>query len=227
MFGLTTNEQKLLRNLRTPRKIQDFLVALPCNFEHGGETCMSPRRVLRERRAHCIEGAMLAAAALRLHGHPSLLMDFQTVEDDEDHVIAVFRQHGRWGAISKTNHAILRWRDPVYRTPDELAMSYFHEYQDRGRKTLRAYSKPVDLSRFDRRGWMTAEDDLWYIAEYLDSVPHVKILDRRRIGLLRRLDPIEMKAYKLVEWERKKPVIARTPPFTKGGGRSNLTIASD
>lgn len=201
MFEFTEKELAVLRRLSTPRKIQDFLVKLPSNFEKDGETCMSPRRVLREGRAHCIEGAMLAAAALRVHGFPPLLMDFQTVADDEDHVIAVFKQHGRWGAISKTNHAILRWRDPVYRSPDELAMSYFHEYQDRGRKTLRAYSRPVDLSRFDRRGWMTAEEDLWYIADYVDAVPHVKILDRRRIGLLRQLDTIELKAHKLTEWK--------------------------
>lgn len=199
----TREELRVLRGLDTPRKIQDFLNALPMNFERGGDTCLSPRGVLAERRAHCMEGAMFAAAALRLHGEPALVMDFVAAKEDEDHVIAPFRQHGRWGAISKTNHAVLRYREPVYRSVHELAMSYFHEYMMwDGRKTLRAYSAPVDLARFDKRGWMTSEEDIWYVPEHLCDVRHFPILSRAQQAGLRRADPIEVRAMKIVEWRK-------------------------
>jgi len=202
-FGLTGGELRTLKKLNTPRKIQDFLNTLRINFEEKGETCMSPRRVLRERKAHCMEGAMLAAAALRLHGHAPLVVDLTAVKRDDDHVLAVFRQHGHWGAITKTNHAVLRYREPVYRSIRELVLSFFHEYfMDDGRKTLRSYSLPVDLSRFDKRGWMTAEDDVWYIPDYLADVRHIPLLTKRHIATLRRADPTEIRAGKLVEWRR-------------------------
>src|SRR5688572_17064664 len=172
---LTRDERKILRALDAPWKIQDFLNATPTNHEPDGDTCLSPRRVLREKRAHCMEGAMLAAAALRFHGEPPLVVDLMGAPDDCDHVIAVFRRNGHWGAISKTNHSVLRYREPVYRTIRELVMSYFHEYssQETGKKTLRSYSAPVDLSRFDALGWMTREDDVWEIPSYLADVRHV------------------------------------------------------
>jgi hypothetical protein len=199
--GLNAEELRVLRRLSSPRKVQDFLDALPMNFEPGGDTCMSPRRVLRERRAHCLEGAMLAAAALRLQGRPPLVMDLEATDDDHDHVVALFKERGRWGAISKTNHAVLRWREPVYRTPRELAMSYFHEYfLDDGRKTLRAFSAPVDLSRFDRRGWTVAEEDLWDVERHLYEVRHSSILDPGQARRLRPADPVEIRAGKVVEW---------------------------
>ena len=116
----------MLARLRTPIQIQDFVSALPVNFEPDGDTCLSVAGALRGRRAHCIEGAFIAACALWMNGEQPLLMDFQARGDD-DHVIALFRQNGLWGAISKSNHIWLRWRDPVYRSPRELAMSYFHE----------------------------------------------------------------------------------------------------
>src|SRR5512142_217167 len=147
----TTEERRAFRRLDSPRKVQDFLDAVPMNFCEDGDTCMSPRRVLRENRAHCLEGAMFAAAAFRTHGRPPLVLDLEATDDDHDHVVALFRERGRWGAVSKTNHAVLRYREPVYRSVRELALSYFHEYfLDDGRKTLRRYSDPVDLSRFDR-----------------------------------------------------------------------------
>ena len=143
---LSPLERDLLQKLSTPQKIQDYLDTLPINFELQGETYMSPRRVIKEKTAHCFEGALLAAAALAYHGQPPLLMDFQTVPDDEDHVVALFKQHDHWGAISKTNHGILRYRDAVYTSPRELAMSYFHEYLEwNGKKSLRYYSKSYDL----------------------------------------------------------------------------------
>jgi hypothetical protein len=202
MLQLSASELRFLKSLNTPRKIQDFLEAIPINHEPDGDTCFSPRRVLEERRAHCIEGAMLAALALRLNGHRPLVMDLTSTKDDFDHVVAVFRKHGRWGAISKTNHAVLRYREPVYATVRELALSYFHEYfDDRGRKTLRSFSRPIDLSRFDDRGWMTSEADVWYIPEHLADVPHQSILTRQHIPALRRADPIEISAGKLVQWK--------------------------
>lgn len=202
MEGFDTKELLILRRLNTPAKIQDFLDRIPMNFEPEGDTCLSPRRVLRERRAHCMEGAMLAAAALRLAGYPPLVMDLQAAAHDLDHVVAIFMQGGCYGAISKTNHGVLRYRDPVYESLRELAMSYFHEYTtDDGRKSLRTFSRAVDLSRFDRRGWMTDEDDVWYIPTYVDEVKHFPILTTSQIRKLRRADPMERKIGKIIEWE--------------------------
>jgi hypothetical protein len=203
-FGLTPSELRTLRALDTPRKVQDFLDRVPQNFERGGDSCLSPRMVLRERRAHCIEGAMLADVALRLQGRPPLVVDLEASDDDHDHVIAVFKERGRWGAISKTNHAVLRWREPVYASVRELVMSYFHEYfTHAGKKTLRAFSRPVDLRRFDRRGWMTAEEDVWYVPEFLCDVAHEKILLPGQAARLRRADAVEIRAGKILEWRKK------------------------
>jgi hypothetical protein len=204
--GLTREERSLFSRLDAPGKIQDFLNAIPINREPEGDTCLSPRRVLRERRAHCIEGAMLAAAILRHHGERPLIVDMEGAAWDEDHVIAVFQKRGHWGAISKTNHYSLRYREPVYRTIRELIMSYFHEYTplDNDRKSLRAYSNPIDLSRFDRRGWLTDEQDVWYVPEYLVEAKHFPILDRGQIASLRRADPIEVRAAELEEWPKRR-----------------------
>lgn len=205
MFGLNSRELKLLRSLSTPHKIQDFLDTLPINFEKDGETCMSPRRVLRTRTAHCMEGAMLAALALRLAGHKPLVLDLKVTGDDDDHVVALFLRNGHWGAISKTNHGTLRYRDPVYRSVRELAMSYFHEYTEpKGKKVLRSYSRPVDLSRFDSRGWMTAEEDVWYVPEAVDDARHYNILLPSQSAVLRKADPMERTLGSLLEWKKGK-----------------------
>ena len=201
MYGLQTSELRLLHRLSTPRKIQDYLETLRANDGH--DTCRSPRNVIRTRRAHCIEGAMLAALALRIHGHRPLIVDFESAPHDLDHVVAVFKSHGHWGAISKTNHAVLRYREPVYRSIRELALSYFHEYFDGdGRKTMRTYSRPVDLARFDRQGWITSDEDVWYVAEHLVDIPHIPILSRAQLAGLRLADPIECKAGELVQWNK-------------------------
>jgi len=211
MFGLTHDELRTLKRLSSPVKIQDFLDGLPYNFEPEGDTCMSPRRVLEERRAHCIEGAMVAALALRLQGERPLLMDLTAAPHDFDHVIALYRRHGHWGAVSKTNHAVLRFRDPVYRTIRELAMSYFHEYtDDDGNKTLRSFSRPMDLTRFDRADWMTSGENLWQICDALDDVPHTKILvSPSHAKKLRRQDATEQRAGKIVQWKRPRRSRAR------------------
>ena len=185
--GFTPGEIQALRALKTPRGIQRALDAMPY---HVAGTAWSPRRVLRERTAHCLEGAVFAAAALRVLGHPPLLLDLEAVQDS-DHVIAVFRHRGHWGAIAKSNFSGLRYREPVYRSVRELAMSYFDGYINlRGERTLRAASRPVNLARFDqtRPGWMTAPGDLWWIAEHLVGVPHAPLLTRAMIGALSRVD---------------------------------------
>lgn len=207
MFGLTTEELRLLRRLNSPRKVQDFLNTLEQNHEPEGDTCLSPRRVIREKRAHCIEGAMLAALAFRLQGQKPLILDLESAFHDVDHVVALFKQHGCWGAVSKTNHAVLRYREPVYRTIRELVLSYFHEYFDKnGFKTLRRYSLPVDLSRFDKQGWMTSEGDVWFVAQYLVDVSHEALLTRSQIATLRRADSIEIKIGEIVEWKNGRRV---------------------
>jgi hypothetical protein len=187
--GFDSREMRLLKGLGTPEKIQRFLDhEIAYNKEKGGATCRSPRRVLRDRTGHCVEGALLAAAALQVYGYPPLLLDLEAVRDD-DHVIALFKQHGHWGSIAKSNYAGLRFREPVYRTLRELVMSYFeHYYNPAAEKTLRAYSRPVNLSRFDGIGWMTAEEDLWTIPEYLAEISHTAILKPRTDRRLSRVD---------------------------------------
>jgi len=167
----------VFRRLSTPEKIQRFLDCdLGYNKEVGGETCLSPRLVLRRRTAHCMEGALFGAAALRMLGHPPLLLDLEAVRDD-DHVLALFRRRGNWGALAKSNYAGLRYREPVYRSLRELVMSYFeHYYNLRREKTLRRYSRPVDLRRFDARCWMTSEEDVWFVPEYLTTISHTALL---------------------------------------------------
>ncbi len=189
MTGAFNREERaVLRKLSRPEKIQEFLDQLPYNKEKDGDTCRSPRRVLRDRTAQCMEGALFAAAALHFHGHPPLLLDLEA-EHDDDHCVAIYRERGHWGAVGKSNYAGLRIREPVYRTMRELALSYFeHYYNPKGRKTLRNYSSPVDLRRFDRIHWMTAEEDLWVIPEYLCDVPHRRLITPAMSRHLRRMD---------------------------------------
>jgi hypothetical protein len=197
---LSVEERRLFRRLDTPVRIQDFLESLPINFEPHGWTCMSPRQVLRERRAHCLEGALFAAAALWYHGRRPLLLDLKANRHDIDHVVAPFRAGRSWGAVSKTNHAVLRFRDPVYRGPRELAMSYFHEYfRDDGRKTLVSFSDPFDLRPLGW-GWIVSETPLWDLSHALDVSRHRRILPGRARRRLRRADPIERDAGRLIAW---------------------------
>ena len=174
-FGFTRRELRSLQALRSPAGVQRALDAMPY---HLATTAWSPRRVLRERTAHCLEGAIFAAAALRVLGFPPLLLDLEAVQDT-DHVIAVYRTEGHWGTIAKSNFSGLRCRAPVYRTLREMVMSYFEDYINlRGDRTLRAHSRPVNLARFDRlhTGWMTSEADLWWIPEHLVEIPHTPVL---------------------------------------------------
>ena len=193
-LGLTRAEFRVLARLNTPQKIQDYLSAIPQNFEIGGETCLSVREVLRQRRAHCIEGAMLAACALWIQGEPPLLLDLKA-ERDYDHVVALFRRDGCWGAISKTNPPLLRWRDPVYRTLRELGMSYVHEYANRRhQKTLRSYGGPFDLRRVPVATWVTGTRNCWDIGGGLNDLPHVTLVTRKQARHLRLRDAVEREA---------------------------------
>jgi hypothetical protein len=207
-LGLTRAEFALLRRLDTPRKIQEFIVRLDQNFEERGETCYSVRQVLDTRKAHCIEGAMLAACAFWVHGEPPLLFDMRAVRDF-DHVVALYRRQGRWGAISKTNGVFIRSRDPVYSTLRELAMSYFHEYCNRREhKTLREYSLPYDLRRVDPSIWVTGEH-AWRVAEALDELRHFKLMNGWHLREVTRRDPIERRAARLCQFPVPRVLVQR------------------
>ncbi len=201
-----SKEKVILRGLGSPAKIQDFLNSLPFNHEQDGETYMSARRVLTHGTAHCFEGALLAAAALMYHGHKPLLMDLQAARGDQDHVVALFKEGSYWGAISKTNHGVLRYREPVYASVRELALSYFHEYflQSSGKKTLRAYSEPFDLSKYTAEDWLTSEDDLIDLVNALDDSTHHQIVPTEHLRKLRKADAIEIKMADHVEWPKRK-----------------------
>jgi len=198
---LTSREAKLFKKLSTPQKIQGYLDTLPINFETKGETYMSPRRMMTAKTAHCFEGALFAAAVLAYHGQKPLLLDIRTIPKDEDHVVTLFKQGGRWGAISKTNHAILRYRDPVYTSPRELAMTYFHEYlMNDGKKSMRAYSAPYDLSKFAPEKWVTEEEDLIWLVNALDDSRHFPIAPKKNIRHLRTASKVELRALQTTEW---------------------------
>lgn len=197
--GLSAENAATLARLSTPEKIQDFVSSLGMNFEKGGDTCQTVERTLNNGFAHCIEGAFVAAAALWVAGSKPLLMDMQA-EGDDDHVITLFRARGCWGAISKSNHVWLRWRDPVYRTLRELAMSYFHEYTNEHKKTLRAYSASFDLRRFPVEQWLIGDENCWDVACALDDSRHYRLLTPAQSRALKPRDDLELKAGKIIEY---------------------------
>jgi hypothetical protein len=211
--GLNKEEWRELKSLSNPKKIQNFLNSLKFNFEKRGETHKSVRETLRTRTAHCFEGGLLATAALWVQGRRPLLLDLKTVRPDFDHIVALFqdRETGTWGAISKTNHAVLRYREPVYRDIRELAMSYFHEYfLFSGKKTLRSFSEPFDLSKImpdhsKKKGggvnWLTTEENLAPLVHVIDLSPHTKIVTPKQVKNFRKADKIEIAAGKLTEYK--------------------------
>ncbi len=182
---LPAEDLRVLRALKTPARIQKFIDGLTYQY---ADTAWSPHRVLRERKGHCMEGALLAAAALRVNGHPPMLMDLEAVHDD-DHVVALYREGGLWGGIAKSNYAGLRFRAPIYRTLRELALSYFEDYYNlRGERTLRSYSRPVNLKRLDGLHWMTSEEDVWCVADLLIAAKHYPLFPHKVARALPRLD---------------------------------------
>jgi hypothetical protein len=189
--GFTPAELRSLRRLKNPHGIQRFLYELPY---HQGNTAWSPRLVLREKTAHCLEGAIFAAAALRVNGHEPLIIDFEATRDT-DHVLAAYQIDGCWGAIAKSNFSGLRYREPVYRSLRELALSYFEDYFNLlGERTLRRYSAPVNLSRFDYLDWMTTEKPVWFVAEYLTKIYHYPLISKKQIMHLHRVDDLSLRA---------------------------------
>lgn len=201
---LAPEERKLLSRLSAPQKIQDYLDAMPNNVLNSNEhTMRSPRRVMRDRKAHCMEGAMLAAAALAYHGRPPLLLGLEAAAGDYDHIIALFKEGGLWGAISKTNYPVLRWRDPVYKSARELSMSYFHEYfLDNGKKTMRRFSEPFNIQKYDPARWLTAEEDVDWLAEELGEAKYFPIAPPAAMRKLRRASKIEIGTAVAREWSR-------------------------
>jgi hypothetical protein len=186
----TRIELRKLRALRTPAGVQRFLDRLPYNLSF---TARSPRRVLHDRTASCLEGGIFAAAALRVLGFPPLIFDLEA-DHDTDHVVAIFKVRGYWGAVAKSNFTGCRYREPVYRSLRELAMSYFNIYFNlRWERTLRRYSRPVNLARFDRLNWMITDKPIWFIAEYLCEIPHIRLLTPAMERNLTRVDPRTIK----------------------------------
>ena len=189
-FGLTRRETRFLRGLKPAWRIQRFLDGL--DYDWKGAGCRSPRRVLLERTVQCMDGALFAAAALRVQGHPPLLLDLEAVYDD-DHVLAVFQENGCWGAIARSNYSGLRFREAIHPTIRSLVLSYFECYFNlRRQKTLRRYSRPVNLARFDRVQWMTSPDDLWEIPNFLAGIRHDRLLP---LKIERRLSPVDRRMF--------------------------------
>ena len=183
--GFTPAELRKLRSLKSPHGIQRLLNDMPY---HLADTAWSARRVLRENTSHCYEGALFAAAALRVNGYPPLLLDLEA-EHDTDHVIAVYLVDGHWGAVAKSNYTGCRYREPVYRTLRELTLSYFEVYFNLlGERTLRTFSRPVDMRRFDHLDWMTTEKPVWFVAEYLLTISHTRLISPAQAKRLHRLD---------------------------------------
>ena len=203
---LSPAEHRVFKKLNTPHRIQDYLEALPQNFSRSREgSCRSVRRIVAEGKAYCLEGAVLAAASLAYHGSPPLLLDIKTTDHDEEHVVALFKDGGRWGAISKTNHPVLRWRDPVYKSVRELAMSYFNEYflWQNGEKTMYSHSRAFGLHRYPPSRWVTTESSLEWLADALDRAPHSPVAPAGIIKTkLRKASKIERAVLELEEWSR-------------------------
>jgi hypothetical protein len=202
-LGLTRTEYATLVRLPTPQAIQAFVNAIPSNHELDGETILSVREVLRQRRAHCIEGAFVAACALWIHGEPPLVLHLDCDPCDWPHVLALYRRHGCYGAISKSNGPLLRFRDPVYRSLRELALSYFHEYSDlEGRKTLRSYSAVFDLRRVPPAAWVTCTGACRDVHDRLADLRHHPLISHTQARLLAPRDRMERAAGLLAEHPR-------------------------
>ena len=195
---------KIVKKLNTPQKIQDFLDRVPFNFEKNGETYMSPQRALKENKMHCFEGAIFACLCLKKAKIENYLLDLKVknLKKDSDHTLCVFKINGFWGAISKTNHSVLRFRDPIYKTYRELALSFFHEYfLDDGEKTLKSFSKPFDIWKKFGDTWTNSEEDLHEIAVALDNSPHFDFVPKQNKKFVRKAGPTEIKGAAVTEWK--------------------------
>ena len=203
---LNKKELSIVKKLNTPVKVQNFLDSLPFNFEKTGQTYRSPRQVIEINSAHCLEGALLASLCLSYHGFKNYLLDLKVKKsavEDSDHTLCIFKINNHWGALSKTNHSVLRWRDPIYRSSAEIARSYFHEYfLDTGEKTLESYSKPFDVYKHFGLVWITRENDLDEIAEALDRSPHLNFVSLKNKKYIRKVGQTEIKGASVTEWQK-------------------------
>ncbi len=188
--SLTKQERKAISALTTPAKIQAFLDEIPYS---GEERYRCPLTVLRDGKGHCFDGALFGAAMLRRLGHPPHILDMLPNARDDDHLLALYKRNGHWGAVAKSNFSGLRFREPIYRTLRELVLSYFEQYFNAlGEKTLRSYTVPLNLKAFDKQGWMTSDDNLEAIALRLDEIRKVPVLTRRMVA---NLSPVDQRSY--------------------------------
>lgn len=184
------DERIFFQQFKTPFDIQLYLNGVDYNPEY---ITFSPRMIMHRHMANCFEGALFAAAVLRMMGHKPLIVDLMA-DNDDDHVLAIFKQNNLFGAVAKSNTTLLRYREPVYRSIRELVMSYFDFYINTdGDKTLRSYSNPVNLSKFDKYDWMTTEMDLEFIGDYLFTIKHTSVLTAKSIKALSPSDKDIMK----------------------------------
>lgn len=202
MFDLTKTELGIFKRLSSPIKIQNFLDTLAINWEKQGDTNMSPRQVLIHKKAHCFEGALLAGVALWLNGEEPLILELKT-PGDIGHAVMLYKRNGYWGAISKTNHTALRFRDPVYKTIRELVASYFHECfnDNNGKKVLRGWSGPFNIKKWGTK-WITSDSDLYPLAEKLFDMPMQELFPKVNEPFIRRADKMEMKTGTMIEWTK-------------------------
>ena len=208
---LTKKELSLIKKLNTPNKVQNFLDKVPFNFEERGETYYSPRKMLKARKAHCFEGAMFAHLCLTYHNIENYILDlkvkdkFMQKDEDSDHILCIFKINTYWGAISKTNHSVLRSRDPIYKNVRELAMSFYHEYfLDTGEKTLKSFSKPFNIFKKFGVSWIIKEDNLDEIVKALDKSAHLNFIPQKNKNLIRKVGRTEIKGASVIEWQKNR-----------------------
>lgn len=193
----------IAKKFSIPAKVQDYLNSILFNFEENGDTLMSPADVIKNNKAHCLEGALLASAIFNYHDIENYLLDLKVKKHarDYDHVVCVFKSGKYFGAVSKTNHNVLRYREPVYESWRELAMTYFHEYfLESGTKTLESFSAPLSTLTL-KNNWIDDKDGLWYVSEKLDKIKHYNVVPKILVGKLRKADKIEIQASKLTEYQ--------------------------
>jgi len=184
--ALNNQETNLMAKMNSPYKIQAFLDSIPYSNE---SIYRCPLQVIRDRVAHCFDGALFAAAALRQIGFPPLILDMIPDSRDDDHLLALYKQEGHWGALAKSNFAGLRFREPIFRNLRELVLSYFEQYYNIEReKTLRGYTLPLNLKAFDRFNWMIKDDSLELIAQRLDEIKRFYLLTPKMIAALSLVD---------------------------------------
>jgi len=189
---LTPKQRRLVNSLTSPARIQAYLDETPYSAE---ERYRCPLSVLRDRKAHCFDGAVFAAAMLRRLGHRPLIVDLLPNDRDDDHMLALFKVDGRLGAVAKSNFSGLRYREPIFRSLRELVLSYFEDYFNAaGEKTLRAYTISLNLARFERQDWLARDETMDAIAEALDTIRKVPVLTPRMVRRLLPVDPLALKA---------------------------------